>query len=149
MSDPFGYTKEDNAFWGDPPLPEKIDIANPGISPYFARADHTHSLFFSEFVILNLQGGWASLGFGYRAPGIRRIGNLVICRGLITGGPVGSSTVAPISADYTPSLNETFSQDSQTGATRVDVTSGGLIICTAHAALGNYVSLSGMIWAVD
>lgn len=149
MSDSFGYVKEDSSFWGDPPLPEKIDTASPGISPYDARADHTHPLIFSEFVIPNLINGWASLGAGWRLAGIRRIGNLVMLRGVIVGGPVGASTIATITSDYTPLENEPFSCDSTGGAARVDVQSGGFIVCYAHAAVGNYISLSGMMWAVD
>lgn len=141
------FNSQGEDFWGDPPLPEKIDQSDPGISPYKARADHGHSILFSEFVLISLASGWAPYGGGFFAPTIKRVGNLVRLRGLVAGGPLGDSLLSSLSDDYKAVSGDVFSLDGAQGHVKMDIDGSGNLTLRGITN-ATYVSLRSS-WEVE
>jgi hypothetical protein len=131
-----------SGFHGEVPAPGPIDRALIGISEYDAKADHSHDFFVDDWQLLPLTAPWADIGFGFRSTRIAVVGNMVVLRGTITGGPAGPSNIASLPTDLTPSETESFMNPGN----RFDVQSNGLIVANAYAGAGSYISFSGCFW---
>lgn len=102
----FEGLSDSELFPGEVPLPGKIGLPDPGVSLQKANADHGHPLLIDPWTAIPLIGGWANFGAGYRPAEMILIGNLVMLRGTMIGGPAGNSIAATLPADYTPSMTE-------------------------------------------
>lgn len=102
MSDIQSLVPGTDNFLGEAPLPEPVDVADPGFSRYPAPADHVHDfLIGNPWFNLPLLGTWVVLAGGFRLPSYTRIGNLVVVRGSVSG-PAGSSNLAQLPVNYRP-----------------------------------------------
>jgi hypothetical protein len=90
------------------------------------------------------QNGWSTFGNPYAPARYKKVGDLVICSGLVTGGTVGTSaTIFNLPAGFRPDFDQIFTSFAGAAATpnRIQVTTGGNVIA--------YMGPAGTYWSLD
>ena len=90
--------------------------------------------------------GWGHYGSGYANGQFKKVGDLIILRGLVKRSSGSSATIATLPSGYRPSGTVVFKADSGSAHARIDISSSGEVILIVGDPT-NYVSLSGIVFS--
>lgn len=131
------------------PLGVGTTAAGVGAALLAAREDHRHALDDTGWIAPTLVNGWANYGVNWATSGYRRIGPLVVLRGLIKNGTIpGLAFTVP--AGYRPAANQerhiaTFSNAALGG---VRVYNNGEVR-VGDPGSNAWFSLDGVYWVAE
>lgn len=95
---------------------------------------------------LSFGSGWADHGSGYQAGQYKKVGDLVLLRGLVTRTSGVGTTIATLPSGYRPPSGCLFGSLTDTGGGRVDIGADGNIYHTSGGT--SYVQLDGLSFSV-
>jgi hypothetical protein len=120
------------------------DAAAGGAATTYSRGDHKHAMPANpittheaagnphpqyiqdeDWQSLTLLNSWTNLGLGYTGAQYRKIGDLVLIRGVIVNNPISVSTIATLPVGYRPLGNHRFMAATSFGNCIIDVLATG------------------------
>jgi len=95
---------------------------------------------------LSFGSGWTSYGSSYQTGQYKKVGDLVLLRGLVARTSGVGTTIATLPAGYRPPAQCLYTIHTNTGDGRLDVQTDGQIILAAGGS--DYVQLDGLSFSV-
>jgi hypothetical protein len=122
--------------------------SDPGSSSFSARADHLHKLADSGWLAPVLQNGWVVYDATYGSAAMyRKVGNIVLVRGLVRNGTV-AATIFTLPAGFRPGIRMLFAAETNPNVNcRIDVDPTGTINGSGES--NGWLSLGNIIFVAD
>jgi hypothetical protein len=131
------------------PLTAGVTAAAAGTALLAARGDHRHAWEDSGWIVPTFQNSWVAYSAPWAPVGYRKIGNIVILRGLIAAGSSISAVMFNLPAGYRPTagFSHIFAVQSADALARLEVHASGNV--NASNGSTSWVSLSGVSFVAD